>query len=161
MLSSVAFVDVATGWAVGSGVILGTTDGGKSWRPEWTGTRSISSLSAVDRLHAWGLGYGDLSVTADRLVRTTDGGRSWTMTKLSGGFREVAFATDRVGWAVVGGITDTTARTAGCEGRPMAACTWRSSALTAGVDSVCSRSPGLGWAAGGSNVYRTVDGGGR
>ena len=51
-LSSVAFVDVATGWAAGRGIILGTTDGGKSWRSEWTGTRSILSLSAVDRLHA-------------------------------------------------------------------------------------------------------------
>jgi photosystem II stability/assembly factor-like uncharacterized protein len=160
-LSSVAFVDVATGWAAGSGVILGTSDGGKSWRPEWTGTRSISSLSAVDRLHAWGLGYGDLSVTADQLVRTTDGGRSWTMTKLPGGFREIAFATDRVGWAVVGGITDTTAGHGRLWETVDGGLHWRSSALTAGVDSVCFASPGLGWAAGGSNIYRTVDGGGR
>jgi hypothetical protein len=50
-LSSVAFVNVATGWAGGSGVILGTTTAGSSWRTEWTGSRSIQSLSAVDQGH--------------------------------------------------------------------------------------------------------------
>jgi hypothetical protein len=58
-LSSVAFADSPTGWASRSGGILGTTDGGKSWRREWSGSTSVSSLAVVDRLHAWvkSIGY--------------------------------------------------------------------------------------------------------
>jgi photosystem II stability/assembly factor-like uncharacterized protein len=160
-LYSVTFVDAATGWAGGAGVILGTTDGGRSWHREWNGSSSISSLSAVDRLHAWGLGYANQLVTADRLVRTTNGGRSWTMTKVSGGSREIAFSTDRVGWAVVGGITDTTTRPGHLEETIDGGLHWHASALKARVDSVCSAGGTVGWAASGSAVYRTLDGGRR
>src|SRR5712671_3830264 len=43
-LDSVAFANVDTGWAAGSGVILGTSDGGKNWRNQWSGSLSVSSL---------------------------------------------------------------------------------------------------------------------
>lgn len=163
-LHSVAFVDVATGWTAGSGAILGTIDGGRSWHREWSGSRSISSLSAVDRLHAWGLGFGspvDLSPTADRLVRTTNGGRTWITTKLSGGFREIDFTTDRVGWAVVGGISDTTTGPGHLDKTIDGGLQWHASALKARVDSVCFAGSSVGWAASGSGVYRTIDGGRR
>ena len=160
-LSSVTFVDVAMGWAAGRGVILGTTDGGKSWHAEWTGTRSISSLTAVDRVHAWGLASGTTAPAAHWLVRTADGGRTWTMTTLPRAFRAIAFTTHLAGWAVVGGITETTAGPGRLERTVDAGTHWRSATLTAPVTSVCFASPSLGWAAGGVGIYRTLDGGRR
>ncbi|MHB8397870.1 MAG: WD40/YVTN/BNR-like repeat-containing protein [Candidatus Limnocylindrales bacterium] len=158
-LFAVAFVDRWTGWAAGSGIILGTTDGGATWRSQWSGSRLILSLSVVDRLHAWGLGYANQQSAADRLVRTDDGGRTWTAATLSGGFRAIAFATDRIGWAVVGGISATTSDPGHLESTLDGGLHWRTTSLTAGVDSVCFASPSIGWAAHGSAVYRTLDGG--
>lgn len=161
-LDSVAFADSATGWAAGSGVILGTTDGGRTWRTELSGSGSVWSLSAVDRLHAWGLDFGGptaLAPMADQLIRTTDGGSSWTISRVSGGFRQVAFSTDLTGWAVVGGIGDTTTGPGRLEETTDGGLHWRASSLAAGVDSVCVAGPSVGWAASGSGVYRTLDGG--
>ncbi len=160
-LFSVVFINTASGWAGGTGVILGTTNAGSTWRTEWMGTTSIQSLTAVDRAHVWGLGYGQLSPTADELVRTIDGGRHWTTTRLSGGFREIAFTTDQIGWAVVGGVTDTTTGPGRLEETLDGGAHWRASDLTAGLESVCFASPSLGWAASGAAVYRTTDGGRR
>ncbi len=163
-LDSVAFADVATGWAAGSGVILGTVDGGQTWRRQWSGSGSISSLAEVDRRHVWGLAYGgtgDLGPTADRLVGTTNGGRTWTTTRLTGGFRGIAFSTDLTGWAVVGGISVGTTAPGRLEETLDAGRHWRASTLKARVDSVCFAGPSLGWAASGSGAYRTVDRGRR
>jgi photosystem II stability/assembly factor-like uncharacterized protein len=157
-LDSVAFADVATGWAAGSGVILGTTDGGRTWRSEWSGPGSVSSLAVVDRLHVWAVehqGSPDLP-PADSVVRTSDGGRTWTSTPLAGDVRDIAFMTDHTGWAVV---DDTT----GGPGRLVATTDgglhWHASVLAAPVDAICVASASLGWAASGEGVYRTRDGG--
>jgi photosystem II stability/assembly factor-like uncharacterized protein len=163
-LFSVAFAGVDTGWVAGSGVILGTSDGGKHWQNQWSGSLSVSSLVTVDPLHAWGLGYAnlvDLAPVADRLVRTTDGGRTWKTTRLTGGFREIAFSTRLIGWAVVGGIADTTTNPGRLEESTDGGLHWRASALKSGVDSVCFASPTTGWAASGSGVFRSIDGGRR
>jgi photosystem II stability/assembly factor-like uncharacterized protein len=163
-LYSVAFADVDTGWAAGSGLILGTSDGGKHWRNQWSGSLSVSSLVAVDPMHAWALGRDGvttLAPMADRLIRTTDGGRTWKTTRLTGGFREIAFSTRLVGWAVVGGIADTTTNPGRLEESTDGGLHWRASGLKSGVDSVCFANPSLGWAASGSGVFRTIDGGRR
>lgn len=161
-LNSLAFADSTTGWAAGSGAILRTTDGGRTWRTQLSGSGSLWSLSAVDRLHVWGLDFGGptgLAPMADQVIRTTDGGSSWTISRVSGGFRQVAFSTDLTGWAVVGGISDTTTAPGRLEETTDGGLHWRASALTAGADSVCVAGPNVGWAASGSGVYRTVDGG--
>lgn len=163
-LYSVTFADVRTGWAAGGGLIVGTRDGGKHWQKQRSGDISVSSLVTVDSLHAWGLGYAnliDLGPVANRLVRTTDGGRTWKTTQLTGGFREIAFSTRTVGWAVVGGIADTETKPGRLEESTDGGLHWRASTLKTGVDSVCFASPSTGWAASGSAVFRTVDGGRR
>lgn len=163
-LYDVAFADVTTGWASGSGVILGTTDGGQSWQRDWSGSRSISSLVVVDRLHVVGLAYKnlvDILPTADRLIRTTDGGRTWTTTPVAGGFREIAFSSALTGWAVVGGIADSMSGPGRLEATVDGGRHWHAATLKARVDSVCFASSSVGWAASGSGVYRTLDGGRR
>ncbi len=49
-LYSVQFVDVNEGWAVGDlGTVWYTSDGGKSWERQWTGTRAtLRSISMID-----------------------------------------------------------------------------------------------------------------
>jgi photosystem II stability/assembly factor-like uncharacterized protein len=163
-LDSVAFADVDTGWAAGSEVILGTSDGGMHWQNQWSGSLSLSSLVSVDPMHAWALGRDEATnvvPVADRLVRTTDGGRTWKTTRMTGGFREIAFSTRLVGWAVVGGIADTTTNPGRLEESTDGGLHWRASTLKSGVDSVCFANPSLGWAASGSGVFRTTDAGRR
>jgi photosystem II stability/assembly factor-like uncharacterized protein len=163
-LDSVVFADVDTGWAAGAGVILGTRDAGKHWQNQWSGSLSVSSLVTVDPMRAWALGRDGvttLAPMADRLIRTTDGGRTWKTTLLTGGFREIAFSTRLVGWAVVGGIADTTTNPGRLEESTDGGLHWRVSTLKTGVDSVCFASPSLGWAASGSGVFRTIDAGRR
>ena len=161
-LSTVAFADLDTGWAAGSGVVLGTADGGAHWHVQWSGALSVSSLVTVDPKHAWALarqGLDGLAPTADRLVRTTDGGRTWQTTTLNDGFREIAFSNPLQGWAVVGGITDTTTNSGRLEVTDDGGLHWHASALKRGVDSVCFADPRVGWVASGSAVYRTIDAG--
>jgi photosystem II stability/assembly factor-like uncharacterized protein len=161
-LDTVAFADLDTGWAAGSGVILGTTDGGRHWRDQWSGALSVSSLVTVDPRHAWALGRPGLDglvPTADQLVRTTDGGRTWQTSPLTGGFREIAFSNRLQGWAVVGGITDTTTNSGRLEVTDDGGLHWHASALKRGVDSVCFADARMGWAASGAAVYRTIDAG--
>jgi photosystem II stability/assembly factor-like uncharacterized protein len=162
-LHTVAFADVDSGWAAGSGVVLGTTDGGRHWDVQWGGALSVSSLVTVDPKHAWALArpLDGLAPAADRLIRTTDGGRSWQTTELTGGFREIAFSNRLNGWAVVGGIADATTNPGRLEETRDGGLHWRASALKGGVDSVCFADRRVGWAASGAAVYRTIDAGRR
>jgi photosystem II stability/assembly factor-like uncharacterized protein len=146
---------------------LGTTDGGKTWRRQWSGSGTISSLVAIDRLHVWALGFGSLvdlaptAKTADRLLRSSNGGRTWTTTQVAGDFREIAFSTRLTGWAIVGGVSDTTQGPGVLEETTDGGLRWHASTLKARVDSTCFASPNVGWAASGSGVYRTLDRGRR
>jgi photosystem II stability/assembly factor-like uncharacterized protein len=161
-LSSVAFADATRGWAAGSGLILGTTDAGLSWKPEWTGSSWVSSLSAVDRAHIWGLAYDTpfaLQSTAARLIRSADAGQTWSITSVGPGFRAIDFTTDTTGWAIVGGTTSTASAPGQLRQTTDAGQHWQASTLDARVDSVCFAGPSRGWAASGSGIFRTLNGG--
>jgi photosystem II stability/assembly factor-like uncharacterized protein len=81
-LVDVAFVDPATGWAVGDrGTIWHTSDGGESWALQPSGvTCSLACVSFVDTQHGWIAG-GEVqplsSASRGVLLTTGDGGRSW------------------------------------------------------------------------------------
>lgn len=92
-------------WAVGSSasnraVILATTDGGASWRTQYTGSDQDSAgytgVSFAGALHGWVVGFGGT------ILSTVDGGRSWqpqrSGTKADLG--DVAFADARHGLVV-------------------------------------------------------------
>jgi|GEM_PF-6145009 len=70
-LDALAFPDPAHGWAAGAGAILATADGGRTWRPEYTGPLQFTALDFTDPLHGW-------AVAGAALLRTTDGGATWT-----------------------------------------------------------------------------------
>lgn len=120
-LYSIKMVDRQHGWIVGQeGLVLHTDDGGKTWQKqnanavfkENDGTSKQAYLFAIDALDAntaWAV--GDRSM----LVRTTDGGKTWTSGKVkmeldtSGGeslaaadpiFYGVKFIDPQRGWIV-------------------------------------------------------------
>ncbi|NOX53452.1 MAG: hypothetical protein GXP27_03240, partial [Planctomycetes bacterium] len=109
-LSSVFFVDRSHGWAAGGlGTILHTSDAGKTWREQPTGTDFIlEKVFFVDRNHGWAVGgwprdaavavYGGMGV----ILATSDGGRHWAK-QLEGEavwLKDVFFLNRRLGWAV-------------------------------------------------------------
>lgn len=82
-LLGVSFADAQHGWAVGGyGVIVGTSDGGKTWVRQRSGveapivpgqeTVSLFGVSFTDSRHGWAVGDPDL------ILSTADGGATWT-----------------------------------------------------------------------------------
>jgi photosystem II stability/assembly factor-like uncharacterized protein len=120
-LYAVRMADDKQGWVVGQeGLVLHTTDGGKTWQPQESnavfkdsdGTPKRAYLFALDALDAnTAIAVGDRSM----LIRTTDGGKTWTGGKVkmeldtSGGeslaaadpiFYAVKFTDAQHGWIV-------------------------------------------------------------
>lgn len=79
-LRDVDFVDSRNGWAVGhNGTILYTNDGGRKWVAQFSGTTSrLEEVTFVDRQSGWAAGRSMFV-----LLRTTDGGDTWTEDTLS------------------------------------------------------------------------------
>lgn len=86
-LAGMAFADTTHGWAVGfGGVSLATTDGGQSWKPKHSGTTmDLLDVAFADTTHGLVVGHrtkGDDPLAAQLIgsivLRTTDGGTTWT-----------------------------------------------------------------------------------
>jgi photosystem II stability/assembly factor-like uncharacterized protein len=100
-LFSVYFVDSTAGWAAGNaggnvgGVVLATDDGGKRWRKVAAGLEGLTAVHFVDRRTGWAARFGGL-------LKTTDGGHTWTKQELPGEFLPmlsgVYFANPNTGW---------------------------------------------------------------
>jgi photosystem II stability/assembly factor-like uncharacterized protein len=114
---AMAFRDARTGFAVsdsvdGRMIVIATTDGGAHWSPianglppalEGEGAFAASGTNiAIGRSHVW------IGTNASRVVRSTDNGRTWSVTNTplpasaSAGIFSIAFADDKRG-VVVGG----------------------------------------------------------
>src|SRR5579871_2227154 len=98
-LSAVHFVTATTGWAVGlSGVILATTDGGKSWNPQKSEIMAdLHSVCFANATTGWAVG------TKGVILATTDGGKNWNQQKsgTTKDIRSVFFVKNSMmGWAV-------------------------------------------------------------
>ena len=75
-LSGVHFLDALTGWAVGSGVALYTTDGGTTWN---TSASFVSGTDVrfVDALNGWASGGNG------NVYYSIDGGVTWTSSAIN------------------------------------------------------------------------------
>jgi len=97
-LMGVSFCDDDNGWAVGQyGTILHTTDRGKAWEYQKSGTNiNLVGVFAVNPETAWAVGY------AGTAVHTSDGGKTWnavkTWTKYL--YNGVHFVSPEEGWIV-------------------------------------------------------------
>jgi photosystem II stability/assembly factor-like uncharacterized protein len=107
--SAMSFIDHNNGWVIGdSGRISHTIDGGTSWTPQQSGTKSfLRCMSFTNPSHGC-IGGQDNSIGL-----TTDGGISWTWSHPAGNslktYMAVSFVGDNTGWIVdnFGGILHT------------------------------------------------------
>jgi photosystem II stability/assembly factor-like uncharacterized protein len=103
------FVDQDRGWAVGdSGKILNTTDGGKSWSIQQSGTLvTLRAVSFLSPSKGWVCGG------SNSIGMSTNGGATWTWDHPIGEslrtFMAMSFVDERTGWVVdnFGGILHT------------------------------------------------------
>lgn len=85
-LLAVDIVGLSTGWAVGNGGLIKTTDAGVSWTAQHlsrAGAYRFTDVSFVDASHGWTCGSYAVAGggNASRIMRTTNGGDTWTVAK--------------------------------------------------------------------------------
>ena len=105
-LRAVHFVNSTTGWAAGdSGAVYVTTDGGKVWKPQSSGSDAdMSFIYFIDLNRGWMLGKsgaktGDENQGETILFITTDGGLTWERKPLPN-VTSLHFTSAKTGWAV-------------------------------------------------------------
>jgi photosystem II stability/assembly factor-like uncharacterized protein len=138
-----------------SGFILSTTDGGRTWRQQYTDGEQIGDLDFVNSQVGWALMLppsADQGTTA--LLGTTDGGKSWQQIQAGEPFTRIDFISPTTGWAVDQGDGKLLKTEDG--GRSW---TEVSSPPIARSTAVCFADADHGWLASGNAVFRTVDGG--
>jgi photosystem II stability/assembly factor-like uncharacterized protein len=97
-------LDAQNGWALAAAysLLLRTADGGQSWRDCTPPNNPDSNVEAnncyLDSQHAWVLTY-DSAKNEPGLLRTTNGGESWTSFKTPVFFREFHFFNPNFGVA--------------------------------------------------------------
>lgn len=97
---SISFLDSKTGWISGmspdaSSWVLRTNDGGRHWTQ--VSDHFIQGMQFVNERLAFG---DEFDGTASRFAKTTDGGRTWTISALPGleFASKVRFVNPEVGW---------------------------------------------------------------
>ncbi len=107
MFNSVYFRDIATGWVAGSfNTILKTTNGGETWSHQNSGLTPGVNESIVfndiyfsDLQNGFCVGYkGSGSNFTGIVLRTTDGGDTWTYQSLGIILKSVSFVSASEGW---------------------------------------------------------------
>ena len=97
-LKSVFFLNEHEGWSVGrGGIILATTDAGKRWTQQKSGTTLfLNSVHFANENTGWAVGGVGI------IRSTTDAGKTWTPQKsgTTKSLYSVHFASEDTGWAV-------------------------------------------------------------
>jgi photosystem II stability/assembly factor-like uncharacterized protein len=94
-LRDIYFRSKADGWAAGdNGYILRTTDGGHSWN-----TQNINNYYYLKSIFFVSDSTGWITGT-ERILKTTNGGTTWTNKDLSYNFNKLYFFDEQYGWAV-------------------------------------------------------------
>ena len=103
-LWGVDFIDEKTGWAVGDGTILHTTDGGETWVHQTSPSASwLRKVIFLNRSEGWIVGFGGT------ILHTKDGGQKWEKQESGTTYdlEEASFVSSQKGW-VVGWSLNTT-----------------------------------------------------
>jgi photosystem II stability/assembly factor-like uncharacterized protein len=169
-LSAVQFTDAAHGWVAGAGRILATSDGGRSWTRQYSGSADLDQVDFTDAAHGWAVGQG-------ALLRTADGGASWTglSEPRVGGHclvvDSVHFVSAARGYAIAApAAAAASAAASGAAGTPAAGgrllattdggATWNPlPGAPAGAQSACFGSARSGYVGASGRIWRTTDAG--
>lgn len=113
-INDIWFLNAREGWAVGGtfddrqeDVLLHTTDGGKSWEQQKTGTAQyLRAVQFVTEKHGWVVGMTIDAVSElpgpSKILATSDGGKTWSIQKtVDRSFYDLSFV-DPVTGIVVG-----------------------------------------------------------
>jgi photosystem II stability/assembly factor-like uncharacterized protein len=160
-LAAVQFVSARQGWVAGAGQILATSDGGRTWQPQYSGPASLYQVDFISASRGWAVG-------SNAVLTTTDGGKVWTsLPEPCAPIRSVHFVTPDLGWAVAGGsgvrldggvpatATGGVLLTTTDGGR-----SWQSvPGAPASAETVCFSSPSDGFLGTPGRVWRSTDGG--
>lgn len=153
------FINKDMGWITGPpGKIAHTTDGGRSWTQQSSGTQVwLSAIQFTDSQHGWAVG------DSTTILRTQDGGAHWTPIKhpAKAWFWDLFFLDSLHGW-VVGQNTQAGAIVLKTNDGGM---TWKeqvveNSSITYSIHFLNADTgyiTGLGWPQ--ASVHRTIDGG--
>lgn len=151
-LRSVFFTCIDTGYVVGDGIILKTTDGGDNWLSHSSDTTyNLNSVYFIDANHGYAVGDGII-------LKTLNGGNNWVATNV--GFntlKGVFFPDDTIGYMV--GLADTSIIYKTTDGGKK----WLNepclSNCTPYLASVFFTSRDTGYVAGEGGISKTTDGG--
>ncbi len=164
-IEGLSFTNESMGWAVSySGLMFSSDDAGIQWSFQDTVGRTETGFNAPVRDVQFttpdsGWAVGGLS-SFNVIARTADGGSSWTFLPSRGGsWREIQMLNSYVGWVVGARYDPYVMRTInGGE-------SWEPQTFSAdsdpplGLESIFMLDENLGWAVGGSGVYKTTNGG--
>ena len=108
-ITGICFANAFTGWAVGSnGVIVYSGDGGTNWSQQTSPTtRLLAKVWFINAQTGWACG-GWQDGTTYLVIKTTNGGQSWTDQSFSSGAyscESIFFINDQTGW--IGGRDNT------------------------------------------------------
>jgi len=161
-LAAVQFTDGSHGWVAGAGRILATTDAGRSWTRQYSGTAVLDQVDFTDDQHGWAAGR-------DSLLRTINGGVTWTaLTEPCrwGELNSIHFASPTLGYAVaaaagpVGGGAFTSATGGSLLRTTDGGATWAPVASApANPQSVCFANSADGYLGTPGHIWRSTDGG--
>lgn len=100
-LAAVTFADAHRGWAVGWAGVSVTADGGITWKAQAVpdAVDTLRAICATDSQHVWAMG----GEGTPGVLRSVDGGATWSFSRVEGSWWGIAFADARNGWLVGGG----------------------------------------------------------
>ena len=101
------FISATTGWAVATRTLIGTKDGGRSWRPLGEPAAPIRSVHFATPTQGWGIAGGSdpqqihgwlVPRDSATLVYTYDGGLTWRAVDGPSNPQTVCFSDPAQGW---------------------------------------------------------------
>lgn len=146
------FANEQTGWACGElGAVQATTDGGATWRMQFTGSlRIFYDVTAIDEKQAW------ISGAAGVVLHTFNGGQNWNEqpSGVTESLRAIHFTDVQHGWAAGTNGTIISTRTGGSRWQKL------NSGTREALNDIFFVSANEGWVSGDrGTLLHTTDGG--
>jgi photosystem II stability/assembly factor-like uncharacterized protein len=156
----------AHAWAVGErGTILATTDGGRNWSRQRSGTKkTLDGVAFADAQHGWIVGHPSGDTPGGLILATTDGGVHWQMQVSDPvmQFESLVCVDARHAWVV--GVNGRTSRHVSVLSTTDGGAHWTTQQSSVGPREVAFADSRRGWLlpVGGADegtIYATTDGG--